>query len=106
MTKDQKMAIVMNSKEIQLAVKMLFCLMNDIEAENFVSCDFEFPFNIFSLEFKRIEKHPKFPKEEDEKTIENIINQWPKTDNCEFQTLGELREWQIKELKKFFNKRK
>lgn len=35
-----------------------------------------------------------------ELTIEQIINQYPKTDDCEFQTLGELREWQITELKK------
>lgn len=38
-----------------------------------------------------------------ESSIESIIKQWPKTDDCEFQTLGELREWQIKELKKLFN---
>lgn len=45
-------------------------------------------------------KYPSFPKEEDKKTIENIIRQYPKTNDCELQTLGELRDWQIKELKK------
>ena len=34
-------------------------------------------------------------------TIENIVCQYPKTDNCELQTLGELRAWQIEEFKKF-----
>lgn len=33
-------------------------------------------------------------------TIEQIINQYPKTDDCEFQTLGELRDWQINEIYK------
>lgn len=48
-------------------------------------------------------KYPKFPKENDVKTIENIIRQYPKTDDCELQTLGELRDWQIKELHKLFD---
>ena len=33
-------------------------------------------------------------------TIEQIINTYPKTDDCELQTLKEVREWQISELKK------
>ena len=49
------------------------------------------------------ERYPSFPKDEDEKTIENIIRQYPKTNDCEFQTLGELRNWQITELKKLFS---
>lgn len=48
------------------------------------------------------DKYPPFPKNDSEMTIENIIRQYPKTDDCELQTLGELREWQIKELNKLF----
>ena len=36
------------------------------------------------------------------KKIKNIIRQYPKTDGCELQTLGELNEWQIKELMNLF----
>ena len=32
--------------------------------------------------------------------IEKIISQYPKTDDCELQTLGELREWQIEQINK------
>lgn len=35
--------------------------------------------------------------------IESIIRKYPKTDDCELQTLGELHEWQITELKKLFD---
>ena len=48
--------------------------------------------------------YPSFPKEEDVKTLENIIRQYPKTDSCELQTLGELRDWQIAELRKLITK--
>ena len=34
------------------------------------------------------------------KTIEDIIKKYPKTDDCELQTLGELWNWQIAELEK------
>ena len=33
-------------------------------------------------------------------TIEQIINTYPKTDDCELQTLKEVRAWQLSELKK------
>lgn len=49
------------------------------------------------------EKYPSFPKDEDKKTLENIIRQYPKTNDCEIQTLGELRHWQITELNKLFS---
>ena len=32
-------------------------------------------------------------------TIEQIINTYPKTDDCELQTLKEVREWQLSEIK-------
>lgn len=34
--------------------------------------------------------------------IEEIVKQYPKTDHCELQTLGELHRWQIDELMKLF----
>lgn len=49
-------------------------------------------------------KYPKFPVIDSEMTIAAIIRQYPKTDSCEIQTLGELRDWQIAELKKLFLK--
>lgn len=36
-------------------------------------------------------------------TLEEIIKKYPKTDDCELQTLGELYEWQLFELKKFIS---
>ncbi len=33
-------------------------------------------------------------------TLEEIIKKYPKTDDCELQTLGELHKWQIEEIKK------
>ena len=51
-------------------------------------------------------KYPPFPKMKDEKTLDNIIRQYPKTNDCELQTLGELRDWQIKELQDYIDKEK
>lgn len=45
-----------------------------------------------------MKNYQKFPISESEKTIESIICQYPKT----LQAIGELRDWQIKELKKLF----
>ena len=51
-------------------------------------------------------RYPSFPKEKDEKTLDNIIRQYPKTNDCEIESLGELRDWQIKELQDYINKKK
>lgn len=51
-------------------------------------------------------KYPPFPTTDEELTIENIIRQYPKTDSCELQTLGELRDWQIEKLNLLFERHK
>jgi hypothetical protein len=33
-------------------------------------------------------------------TLQKIIKTYPKTDNCELQTLAEVRDWQLSELEK------
>ncbi len=55
------------------------------------------------VEEDKYSEYPPFDKDDDIKTIENIIRQYPKTDSCELQTLGELRDWQIVELNKLIN---
>jgi RNase P/RNase MRP subunit POP5 len=32
-------------------------------------------------------------------SLEQIIKQYPKTDDCELQTLGQLHEWQLEQLR-------
>lgn len=89
MTKEAKQFLCNNPELVkQIAVSFASEFRHDTESAN--SC--------WEL-FVKNEK-PEPPSQRN--LVESIIRKYPKTDDCELQTLGELHEWQIDELKKLF----
>ena len=56
MTKQQKIEIIGNSKEVMDGVKMLISLMKEAEIENFISIDYEVLSEKYELKLTRIKQ--------------------------------------------------